>query len=705
MYSAPLAPPVGYTITPSTQQPTRSANDTAEFRRNYGANEFVNALYALDHGYTGQGVLVGVIDNGADPANPSLIGQLDLATSKDFGVITKAGVTTQRNVIGDANSDHGTPVTSIIVGLRDGQGTEGYAPDAKVAMMRIDDDNEDTGTRPLIHILDALSYAGAKGIKVINISLGSSDSSDSRGETTYGNAITAYSTQTSGLLVISAGNSSAANPDDASAITDANRSAVIFVVATNGALMTSQFGLTSYSSQAGSMMDRTVAAPGTNTTTLITGQVGNFSGTSSAAPVVTALAATILSKWPQLTGRQAGDIILNTATDIGAPGVDPVYGHGLINFQAALSPVNPTLSNSVTSTPKSISASAMMVPSSMSVTSLKMAISDVTVLDQYGRDFKGSLAGMVLQPEAQTSHWLRRRINAMGNESSINTPLITGQFGFTTQEVAPGIVQSSMTSGQMEMRVGSYSVHAAWNGADSLQNDVMGLAPFADGILAYVPQMTNSFGVDHFIGGGRLGVTVALNRSNASQASAVTLGWTKGKIDLRMSVIDETGTVMGMATNAGALNLGRGASTAMVEAHQRFGSALGWSMEGYGSIGYTRLKIDHDSLVTGSSAIIGSRVGIQATGSVLGGLLSFGVAQPLTVESGSARISYSSGYDLASQSLTYATSDASLAGRRQVQLTAGFSKGGRRSRFRLGASQNLQDHSVRALAGWGTTFD
>ena len=63
--------------------------------------------------------------------------------------------------------------------------------------------------------------------------------------------------------------------------------------------------------------------------------------TSAATPQVTSLAALILHKWPQLTGVDAGNIILATARDIGEPGVDPVFGHGLIDMRGALSPVNP----------------------------------------------------------------------------------------------------------------------------------------------------------------------------------------------------------------------------------------------------------------------------------------------------------------------------------------------------------------------------
>ena len=123
-----------------------------------------------------------------------------------------------------------------------------------------------------------------------------------------------------------------------------------------------------------------------------------------------------------------------------------------------------------------------------------------------------------------------------------------------------------------------------------------------------------------------------------------------------------------------------------------------------GSIGYTRLKIDGASLVTGDTPIVGSRLGVQATGPVLGGLLTFGVAQPLMIESGSAKLTYGTGYDSASQSLEYSTSDASLVGRRRVALTAGFISGGPRNSFRIGASHDLADGSVRALASQTMRF-
>ena len=50
-------------ITPRDQQPQRSVQDDDEYRRNYTSAEYINALYALDNGWTGTGVKVAVLDD------------------------------------------------------------------------------------------------------------------------------------------------------------------------------------------------------------------------------------------------------------------------------------------------------------------------------------------------------------------------------------------------------------------------------------------------------------------------------------------------------------------------------------------------------------------------------------------------------------------------------------------------------------------
>lgn len=689
-----MPPPPGYVITPSDRQPIRSVNDTPEFRRNYGANEFMNALYALDSGHTGQGVTVAVVDDGVMNVNGELDGRIDQTLSRDFGYIVAAdGTRTKRNELGSMASDHGTAVANVIAARVNGGGAVGYAPSATIVALRVADWDEKTQDEILWHTDEAIRYAADKGIKIVSSSL--------VGGSASWTAATERLAATGGLLVNSTGNYGAADPHNSQWITVGNRNAVLFVGALSPAL--NAYEIEAYSNRAGSMKDRTVVAVGANVTTLVDGTVGVFSGTSSAAPVVAGLAADILSKWPQLSGQQAGDVILKTAKDIGAPGPDEVFGMGLVDFKAALSPVNPTLSNGSTQT--SVAKSVMMVPGAVGTAAIQTALSHVTVLDVYGRDFAGSVAALVVQPQVMADRRIERRVEQMGRQASLSLGGFSGTMGFTSTRFGPGQdqVRAEATAGTVGYTDGTTGVHAAWNGADMLQADVMGLAPFADGVLAYAPQAATSLGVDRAVGGGRLRLTMAAGRASGSAAQAMTLGWSRGGLDLRASYIDEDGTLMGMPTGSGALRLGRGARTVMVEVHHRLGVTDGWALEGYGSLGITRLKIDAASLVTAATPILGSRIGVQASGAVPGGLLTLGIAQPLAIEAGAAELTLGTGYDLASRSVLYGVTRASLAGQRRVQITAGYVTRTAMP-LRLGVMHDVTDGSVAALVGWHTGF-
>lgn len=59
-------------------------------------------------------------------------------------------------------------------------------------------------------------------------------------------------------------------------------------------------------------------------------------GTSMAAPHATAGLAVIKSRFPYLENAQVRDTMLSTAKDIGAPGIDRVYGWGLMDVEKAM---------------------------------------------------------------------------------------------------------------------------------------------------------------------------------------------------------------------------------------------------------------------------------------------------------------------------------------------------------------------------------
>ena len=111
--------------------------------------------------------------------------------------------------------------------------------------------------------------------------------------------------------------------------------------------------ITSFSNGCGDTMDYCLAAPGdriwsasVSTTSRntrgeldSTGYYAPKRGTSMAAPHVSGAIAVLESAHPMMTKTALVSLLLDTATDLGAPGTDPVYGRGLLNLDAATRPV------------------------------------------------------------------------------------------------------------------------------------------------------------------------------------------------------------------------------------------------------------------------------------------------------------------------------------------------------------------------------
>ena len=701
-YPDPVPPPPGYVVTSSDQQPKRSANDTAEYRANYMSKEYVNALFALDNGWTGSDVVVGVIDDGVEVTHPDLSGQIS-SLSKDFGSNVQRNAdgtitSTKRDVLGDEMSEHGTAVAGIIAAERNDVDGSGIAPDAKIAVLRVTDHDLSTATEtfPIVNSVAAIDYARTSGITILNRSLGINGFSKELSD-----AVAAFG-ESGGILINSAGNDGEAAPGDAPNVTDANRSAWIFV----GNLVPdgTSYMLSDRSNRAGAMADRYLVAPGSNVTTTIDGGSTQFDGTGSAAAMVAGSVALIRHKWPQLTGVQAGEVLLQTARDLGDAGTDPIYGRGLLDLRAALAPIDPTLSNGSKQT--ALASSVIRMPEAMGSGEAAAALSDVTILNRYGREFTGSVSSAVLTETRNPG--MRERIAYMtqGRTTAVGVASLNARFGYTMSRRRDdgGSVDLDFDHALVSAEHRGFGLRVGINSAAASDGDLLGLAPTTDVVQAYATRARNSLSLGKAVGKGGIAVSASSGGRRGSTADALALGYDVGGGAVRVSVIKENGSVFG-ARSFGALELGSGARTLALDGDHRLNLGSGWSFAGYASVGYTRLKRSEQSVVVSSSGLIGTRFGLTAHGPLLGGSLNVGIAQPLTIENGSATFRLGDGYDRPSGLLTFRDQRVGLAAdQRRLQLTAGFARAWSGSSLRVGLSQNATRDDSQALINYAFVF-
>lgn len=139
-------------------------------------------------------------------------------------------------------------------------------------------------------------------------------------------------------VVFAAGNT---GPGPATSISPANYPESFAVGAVDSALTIADFSARGPSACDGGIFPD-LAAPGVDvrTTDLIFGGTSpdayaTVSGTSFAAPLVAGGMALLLSAEPELTVDRLERALIRSAVDLGSPGSDNVYGHGLVDLAAA----------------------------------------------------------------------------------------------------------------------------------------------------------------------------------------------------------------------------------------------------------------------------------------------------------------------------------------------------------------------------------
>jgi serine protease len=257
----------------------------------------------------GAGVTVAVIDSGVDAHHVDLEGQvlpgLDLVDAK-----------------GDADADlvgHGTTVSAIIAGKGDDKGVVGIAPRAKILPVRVLD-RENRYDDALI-VAKGVRWAVDKGARVINLSLGGSGSSAALA------AAIDYAFAKDVVVVACTGNASASS-----------NVGVWYPAREPGVIAVAGLDRDGRDLWSGSITgeETVVTAPSMQLVGARPAGYWRVQGTSFAAPMVSATAALIRSRWPDMPAGEVVNRIIKTARDLGPAGRDARFGYGLVNPSGAL---------------------------------------------------------------------------------------------------------------------------------------------------------------------------------------------------------------------------------------------------------------------------------------------------------------------------------------------------------------------------------
>ncbi len=271
----------------------------------------------------GAGVTVAVVDTGV------------LGTHEDLTGSVLPGIDLADDAASDTHHDgqydpagHGTHVAGIIAAHPNNRvGIAGAAPGVKILPVRVLDAS---GSGNSSDVADGIIWAADHGAKVINLSLGGGPSPGMQIAMQY-----ARSKQI--LTFAAAGNS---YQDGNTASYPAAYPEAIAVAAIDQNRRHAAF------SNTGSYVD--IAAPGDliwSTYGQGHAQYALMSGTSMATPYATATAALVLGENPTLGASDLANALEASATDLGSPGRDSVFGYGLINPRGALVAESPDRAN------------------------------------------------------------------------------------------------------------------------------------------------------------------------------------------------------------------------------------------------------------------------------------------------------------------------------------------------------------------------
>jgi subtilisin family serine protease len=339
---SPTPPP---TPAPPPAAPTAADYETHEYNIQYGLGQ-MNVSHAYAAGAFGAGTTVAVIDSGIDDSYTELAGQV---SPNSISIWEQQGGT-----LGSLTHGHGTFIGAVIAARRNDTEAHGVAPETTLLDIRVDrgveNPNIPGSSYPLYTETDfalAIDYAVSQGVNIISLSIARPPSAyEHNGTAIY--AALRRAVDAGIIITIGTANYSAGTPLADRIIGDFLPASFADDPLMNGQIvvvpaLNSSDTITDFSARAGVLSNFAISAAGedifigldANTRRLVRGV--SFSG-----PHIAGALALLIGAFPNLEGVDALNLLYDTARDLGAPGVDDVYGHGVPDLMAAFTPQGQT---------------------------------------------------------------------------------------------------------------------------------------------------------------------------------------------------------------------------------------------------------------------------------------------------------------------------------------------------------------------------
>ena len=667
--------------------------DTAEYRANYGLDA-IHAIAAYEDGLSGEGVTVAVIDTGIDLDHPDLNANI---SPHSIGIY--AGTYAAAN---DSDLEgHGTAVAGVIAAEKNSIGMHGVAFNATLLAVNASDPATCPGECEFAQsaLADAITYAKNRGARIINLSLGGAAAGP-----TLQNAMQS-AVEAGVIIVMSAGNDGAAIPSEFAQIAGAGWANGRILIA--GAVDSNNL-IADFSDRAGDALKSLyVVAPGVSVrSTGVGGGQVIASGTSFSTPHVAGALALLAELFPNLSAHDLAEIILTTAHDLGDPGVDAIYGHGLVDLDAAIQPLGvagiPTEGGIVPASDEApaLAATALSLSAPFGdALSDNAAFANAMALDGYRRSYRLDLNRLTTRAEGRRDllSLIDGRRYGVARRESVAPGVTLSYAAALDGELDRLIDTAAAEKSRVSARLGLERVFADGSRLTLFVNDpaaAVGQDP-ADGVFlqrqslafglfendsvtAYAERplgrarlgFTSSFGMVEDSAGPLSGGTRRLTMASAAMAfgNQVTIG-------LGLGLLEENGLVLG-SRSAGALSLGRGAATRLVDGRLTWAARPDVSFFAYGVIGRTDIAGSRGSLLrpAGDLIIAAAEIGALWRSALhAGDVIGLQLSLPPRIEAGSVILGQVIGRDYASNRLNFSETVVPLSpSGREIDIEAAY---------------------------------